>query len=158
MVLINLGTVDLSKLDSPELKLKKIFEKVTYLIKEYRPTELAIEAPFHGKNIQSMLKLGRAQGVAMAAGMVNGLEIFEYAPKKIKQSITGSGAASKEQVAAMLQHLLKFTELPKYLDATDGLAAAVCHHFQNRFTEKGAKPMKGWGAFVKANPEKVIKP
>lgn len=112
-----------------------------------------------------MLKLGRAQGVAMAAIINKGLEVHEYAPRKIKQSVTGNGNASKEQVAAMLQSILKFTELPKYLDATDGLAVAVCHYMQNRFlTSETTKtstikvkkaPTKGWGAFVKANPDRV---
>ena len=157
MQLISLGTIDLSKLESQELKLKKIYERVTYLIKEYHPTECALEAPFFGKNVQSMLKLGRAQGVAIAAAIAHDCSIYEYAPRKIKQSITGKGASSKEQVAAMLQHLLKFDELPKYLDATDGLAVAVCHHFQNRVTVGKGKAVKGWGAFVKANPDKVVK-
>ena len=157
MSLISLGTVDLSKLESHELKLKRIYERVGYLIREYKPTECAIEAPFFGKNVQSMLKLGRAQGVAIAAAIAHDLEIHEYAPKKIKQSITGNGNASKEQVAAMLQNILKFTDLPKYLDATDGLAAAVCHHFQNRVLIKGSKNVKGWAGYVKANTDKVIK-
>jgi len=156
MSLISLGTVDLSKLESHELKLKKIFEKVSYLIREYKADECALEAPFYGKNIQSMLKLGRAQGVAIAAAITCNRATFEYAPKKIKQSITGSGAASKEQVAAMLQRLLKFDDLPKYLDATDGLAVAVCHHFQRNSPQKNGKAVKGWGAFVKANPEKIV--
>ncbi|MDX2002270.1 MAG: crossover junction endodeoxyribonuclease RuvC [Chitinophagales bacterium] len=156
--LIALGTVDLSKLEGHDQKLKRIYERVTYLIKEYQPTECAIEAPFYGKNIQSMLKLGRAQGVAIAAAITHELEVFEYAPRKIKQSITGNGSSSKEQVAAMLQHILKFTELPRYLDATDGLAVAMCHHFQNRISVKGEKQVSGWAAFVKANPGKVVKP
>lgn len=131
-ILINAGVIHLAKLESHELKLKMIFEKVTFLVTTYLPDEVAIEAPFFGKNVQSMLKLGRAQGVAMAAVLVRDLPIQEYAPKSIKQSITGSGNATKEQVAAMLQTLLNFSEMPKYLDATDGLAAAVCHFFQSK--------------------------
>lgn len=157
MELIGLGTIDLSKLPSHELKLKKIFERITYLINEYKPQECALEAPFHGKNVQSMLKLGRAQGVAMAAAITLDVSIAEYAPKRIKQSITGSGTASKEQVAAMLQQILKFKETPKYLDATDGLAVAVCHHFSSSGPLGATKSYKGWGDFIKANPNKVSK-
>ena len=115
----------LKKIDGHALKLKKVFEKTLALIDEYHPDDLAIEAPFFGKNIQSMLKLGRAQGVAMAAGLHRTIPIFEYSPKKIKQSITGNGNASKEQVSAMIQRILEFKETPEYLDATDALAAAV---------------------------------
>ena len=130
--LINMGVLHLSKLNSHELKLKKIFERTLQLVEEYKPDEFAVEAPFFGKNVQSMLKLGRAQGVAMAAALYRDVPIFEYSPKKIKMSITGSGKASKEQVASMLQSLLKIEKLPKHLDATDGLAAAMCHHFQRK--------------------------
>lgn len=154
--LIALGVVHLDKLDGQALKLKTIFEKTLGLIDHYHPDDLAIEAPFFGKNIQSMLKLGRAQGVAMAAALYRTIPIFEYSPKKIKQSITGNGNASKEQVAAMLQTLLKFTETPEYLDATDGLAAAMCHHFQNGAT-KTKKSFSGWGSFVEANQNRVVK-
>jgi crossover junction endodeoxyribonuclease RuvC len=154
--LINVGVIHLSKLENHELKLKTIFEKVTYLVNAYLPDEVAIEAPFFGKNVQSMLKLGRAQGVAMAAVLTRDLPIQEYSPKSIKQAITGNGNASKEQVAAMLQTLLNFNELPKYLDATDGLAAALCHFFQ---TKGGALPASksysGWEAFVKQNPKRA---
>ena len=128
--LINMGVLNLSKLKTHELKLKKIFERTLQLIEEYKPDELAVEAPFFGKNVQSMLKLGRAQGVAMSAALYRDIPIFEYSPKKIKMSITGNGNASKEQVASMLKSLLNIKELPKHLDATDELAAAVCHHFQ----------------------------
>src|SRR5205085_6427741 len=131
MELLTLGVIHLHKLDGQAMKLKRIFEKTLMLIDEYKPDDLAIEAPFFGKNIQSMLKLGRAQGVAMAAGLYRTIPIFEYSPKKIKQSITGNGNGSKEQVAAMLQTLLGIREKPDFLDATDGLAAAVCHYFQN---------------------------
>jgi crossover junction endodeoxyribonuclease RuvC len=154
MELVTLGVLHLHKLDGHALKLKRIFEKTLSLIDEYNPDDLAIEAPFFGKNIQSMLKLGRAQGVAMAAGLYRTIPIFEYSPKKIKQSITGNGNASKEQVALMLQTLLTLREMPDYLDATDGLAAAVCHHFQNKNTT-GKKVTGGWKAFLSANPNRV---
>lgn len=153
--LITLGVLHLHKLSGHALKLKRIFEKTLSLIDEYKPDDLAIEAPFFGKNIQSMLKLGRAQGVAMAAGLYRTIPIFEYSPKKIKQSVTGNGNASKEQVARMLQTLLTIKEMPDYLDATDGLAAAVCHFFQNKNIDDGKKISGGWKAFLSANPERV---
>jgi crossover junction endodeoxyribonuclease RuvC len=152
--LINMGVLHLSKLNSHELKLKKIFERTLQLVEEYKPDEFAVEAPFFGKNVQSMLKLGRAQGVAMAAALYRDVPIFEYTPKKIKMSITGSGNASKEQVASMLQSLLKIEKLPKHLDATDGLAAAMCHHFQ-RNTASASKNYSGWKSFITDNPKKV---
>ncbi len=159
MKLLSLGVITLSKLDNHALKLKTIFEKTLRLIDEYHPDELAIEAPFFGKNVQSMLKLGRAQGVAMAAGLYRSVPIFEYSPKKIKQSITGNGNASKEQVSAMLQTLLSFQETPSYLDATDGLAAAVCHYFQGNgeinSTRKAGARKSSWKAFADANPERL---
>ncbi len=154
MELLQMGVLHLSKLSSHALKLKRIFERTLTMIDEYKPDELAVEAPFFGKNVQSMLKLGRAQGVAMAAGLYRDIPIFEYSPKKIKKSITGNGNASKEQVAAMLKSLLTIKEMPKHLDATDGLAAAVCHSFQRDSTEKG-KSYTGWKAFVKDNPNKL---
>ena len=125
------------------------------MIAEYNPDELAIEAPFFGKNVQSMLKLGRAQGVAIAAALYKNIPIFEYSPKKIKQSVTGNGNASKEQVAAMLQNLLIIKELPRHLDATDGLAAAVCHFFQNN-SKSEKKTYSGWDAFLKENPNRKL--
>jgi crossover junction endodeoxyribonuclease RuvC len=127
MTLVALGVVRLDKIDDHHLKLQKIFERVIELIDGFHPDELAIEAPFFGKNVQSMLKLGRAQGVAIAAALSRQMPVVEYAPRKIKQSITGNGAASKEQVAAMLQSILKIpaADMPEKLDATDGLAAAV---------------------------------
>lgn len=155
MELICLGVIKLDNLDGHALKLKHIFEKTLMLIDEYHPDDLAIEAPFFGKNVQSMLKLGRAQGVAMAAGLYRSIPIFEYSPKKIKQSITGNGNASKEQVAIMLQTILKYKETPEYLDATDGLAAAVCHYFQNN-SASPKKELSGWKAFVTANPGKLV--
>jgi len=153
MNLVVMGVLRLEKVTDPALKLKKIFDRVVSLIDEYKPDELAIEAPFFGKNVQSMLKLGRAQGVAIAGALSRDLTINEYSPKKIKQSITGSGNASKEQVAAMLKSLLDFKETPEFLDATDGLAAAVCHHFQRKpGSEK--KTYTGWKAFLADNPSK----
>ena len=154
MELIQMGVLHLSKLGSHELKLKRIFERTLQLVDEYKPDELAVEAPFFGKNVQSMLKLGRAQGVAMSAALYRNVPIFEYAPKKIKMAITGKGTASKEQVSAMLKSILDIKEMPKHLDASDGLAAAVCHHFQ-RNPSSGGKSYKGWGAFLKDNPEKL---
>jgi len=154
MELIQMGVLHLSKLGSHELKLKRIFERTLQLVDEYKPDEFAVEAPFFGKNVQSMLKLGRAQGVAMSAALYRNVPIFEYAPKKIKLAITGKGTSSKEQVAAMLKSLLNIEEMPKHLDATDGLAAAVCHHFQ-RNPSGGGKSYTGWGAFLKDNPEKL---
>ena len=153
--LIALGIIELHKLSDHYVKLARIFERTTSLIEQYHPDELAIEAPFFGKNVQSMLKLGRAQGVAMAAGILKSMPIFEYAPKKIKMSITGNGSASKEQVAKMLESILKTKELPKQLDATDGLAAAVCHFYQANAIQKtgGAK---NWGDFIKKNPGRVV--
>ena len=154
MELVQMGVLHLSKLGSHELKLKKIFERTLQLVDEYKPDEFAVEAPFFGKNIQSMLKLGRAQGVAMSAALYRNVPIFEYAPKKIKMSITGNGNASKEQVAAMLKSILNIAEMPKHLDASDGLAAAVCHFFQRNPT-KGGSSYSGWGAFIKDNPDKL---
>ncbi len=152
LTLIQFGVIHLSKYTDHAIKLSKIFERISLLIEEYHPDEMAIEAPFFGANVQSMLKLGRAQGVAIAAAISKQVPIFEYAPKKIKQSVTGSGTASKEQVAAMLSKLLLFKEIPKLLDATDALGVAVCHYFQ-----KGAnkKNKGGWDAFIKENPDKI---
>jgi crossover junction endodeoxyribonuclease RuvC len=154
--LISLGVVKLDKMDDHSLRLKKIFERTTSLIDQYTPDELAIEAPFFGKNVQSMLKLGRAQGVAIAAAITREMVVNEYSPKKIKPSITGNGNASKEQVAAMLQRILKFKETPDFLDATDGLAAAYCHFLQNsQGLKAGDTKFNNWKAFVNANPGKV---
>jgi crossover junction endodeoxyribonuclease RuvC len=153
--LITLGVLNMTKLADHPIKLKTIFEKTLELIDLHTPDELAIEAPFFGKNVQSMLKLGRAQGVAIAAALYRNIPIFEYAPKKIKMSITGSGNASKEQVASMLKSLLEIKDMPKYLDATDGLAAAMCHYFQNGKQETG-KSFSGWKAFLGANPTRKI--
>lgn len=153
--LVSIGILKLMKTDDHPLKLKYIFEKSIALINEYKPDELAIEAPFFGKNIQSMLKLGRAQGVAMAAALSRSIPIFEYSPRKIKQSITGKGNASKEQVSAMLLHMLSMKEPPQYLDATDGLAVAVCHYFQKGKTGS-EKKFSGWKSYLSANPDRKV--
>ncbi|MDN3708343.1 crossover junction endodeoxyribonuclease RuvC [Myroides ceti] len=154
MEFLQLNELQLSKYDDHYKRLRLIFERTIELIDTHHPDEIAIEAPFFGKNVQSMLKLGRAQGVAMAAGLSRDIPITEYEPKKIKMAITGNGNASKEQVAKMLQQLLGLKELPKNLDSTDGLAAAVCHFFNAGKAEKG-KSYTGWAAFVNQNKERV---
>jgi len=156
MEFVQMNELLLSKYKDPYVKLKLIFERTVELIDTYHPDEIAIEAPFFGKNVQSMLKLGRAQGVAMAAGLSREVPITEYLPKKIKMAITGNGNASKEQVAKMLQSLLKLKSLPKNLDATDGLAAAVCHYYNSGKIDMG-KQYTGWEAFVKQNEKRVKK-
>ncbi|MFD1628879.1 crossover junction endodeoxyribonuclease RuvC [Pseudopedobacter beijingensis] len=153
--LISLGVIRLDHLDDHPLKLQRIFEKTSLLIEQYQPDCMALEAPFYGKNVQVMLKLGRAQGVAMAAGLAKNLPIMEYSPKKVKQAITGNGNATKEQVAAMLMQLLNFKETPEFLDATDGLAVAVCHSFQKISANGNSKSYSGWSAFVKANQNRI---
>jgi crossover junction endodeoxyribonuclease RuvC len=152
--LVAAGVIELDKLEDHHLKLKKIFERTIGLIEAYHPDEISIEAPFFGKNVQSMLKLGRAQGVAIAAGLSREIPVFEYSPKKIKMAITGNGNASKEQVAAMLQSILGFEEMPKYLDATDGLAAAVCHQYQGKKPAGTSKSYSGWKSFLTDNPSR----
>ncbi|MFD2822883.1 crossover junction endodeoxyribonuclease RuvC [Lacinutrix iliipiscaria] len=156
MEFLQLNELDLKKYSDHYLKLKLIFERTIELIDTHNPDEIAIEAPFFGKNVQSMLKLGRAQGVAMAAGLSREIPITEYLPKKIKMAITGNGNASKEQVAKMLQSLLGLKTLPKNLDATDGLAAAVCHFYNSGKINVG-KSYSGWSAFVKQNEGRVKK-
>lgn len=157
MRLVTCGSLKLGKQRVPHTeKLKRIFQRVSGLIDEFKPLEMALEAPFHGKNVQSMLKLGRAQGVAMAAGLVKGLPIYEYAPRKVKMAVTGRGTASKEQVAAMLEQLLDFKREDKLLDATDGLGVAVCHFFQgNALNPSGA--YKDWSSFIQENPNRLKK-
>lgn len=154
--MIAMGVIDLRKYGNHYLKLRKIFERVTGIIESYFPDELAIEAPFFGKNVQSMLKLGRAQGVAMAAALSRDIPITEYAPLKIKMAITGNGQASKEQVADMLQRMLHIPkeEMPSFMDATDGLAAAYCHFLQmgRPVVEKG---YNGWKDFIAKNPDRI---
>ena len=156
--LIELDILKPGKVDDPYKKLQLIYNTVSGLIIKYKPDVFAIEAPFFGKNVQSMLKLGRAQGVAIAAAMRHGLEVTEYSPKKVKQSVTGNGNASKEQVLKMLQRLLSFNDDPKYFDASDALAVAVCHYFQeNSVTSAVAKKANGWDDFLKKNPERQKK-
>lgn len=152
--MLALGVIELSRFSNHYLKLQRIFDRTLHLIDQYHPDEIAIEAPFYGKNVQSMLKLGRAQGVAMAAGLYRTLPIFEYAPLKIKQAITGQGNASKEQVAVLLQKILNISQLPENLDATDGLAAALCHFYQNDLT-KQKSGCKSWKEFISKNPGRI---
>ena len=155
--LLNFGVIQLHKLSNHPDKLKRILERLNGLIAEYKPDEMAIEAPFFGKNVQSMLKLGRAQGVAIAAALSRKLPVVEYAPRKIKQSITGNGNASKEQVAAMIQRLLHIpdADMPEKLDATDGLAAAVCHYYQGQGMAAEKKGYSGWKSFLSNNPDRL---
>ena len=155
MKVLQYGVINLSKYTTQGIKLKKMFDRIIGIIEEFLPDEMAIEAPFFGVNVQSMLKLGRAQGVVMAAALSREIPIVEYSPKTVKQSVTGNGNASKEQVAAMLENLLNFKHDDKYLDATDALGAAVCHYFQNKTTASGTKKSySGWDAFVKDNPKR----
>ncbi len=154
--MVAMGVIDMRKQEDAYLKLGHIYERVTGIIDEYLPDEIAIEAPFFGKNVQSMLKLGRAQGVAIAAAIQHGVPIHEYAPMKIKMAITGTGSASKEQVAGMLQRILKLdnSDMPKFMDATDALGAVYC-----KFMQIGAvttdKKYSSWKDFAKRNPSKV---
>lgn len=152
--LLDMGVLNLTRTGDPYSKLQKIFLRTIELIEEFLPDELAIEAPFYGRNVQSMLKLGRAQGVAIAAALSRSVPVFEYAPLKIKLSITGAGNASKEQVAGMLAHMFKLKEVPKNLDATDGLAAAVCHFYQKNLSNDD-KGYKSWEEYIRKNPGKL---
>lgn len=168
-----MGDIDLHTMSDPYRKLRYIFERVGKLIDDYSPREVALESPFFGTNVQSMLKLGRAQGVAMAAALSRDKEVFEYAPSRIKQAITGSGAASKEQVAAIVKRMLKLEYMPRRLDATDGMAVALCHYYTARTPisnamgekrvkglgggKKAAKGSSSWEAFIRQNPEREIK-
>lgn len=154
--LLSMGVVRLNKFPDHNEKLKRIYERVQGLIIEYKPDMVAIEAPFFGKNVQSMLKLGRAQGVAIAAAMNNGLTVTEYSPKKVKQSISGNGNASKEQVALLLQRMFNIEQVPSFLDATDALAVAVCHYNQSKTVGAQASHSRGsWESFIKNNPGRV---
>jgi crossover junction endodeoxyribonuclease RuvC len=155
-VLLSLGIIEMKKTSDHYLKLKMIYERTTGLIESYHPDELAIEAPFYGKNVQSMLKLGRAQGAAISAAINKSIPIFEYAPKKIKMSITGSGSASKEQVAGLLEQILKIEDMPDQLDATDGLAAALCHFYQSGSILKKKSSANNWKDFIKNNPDRIL--
>lgn len=152
---LQFGIIHLRKYDDHYLKLKKIFERVISIIDDYHPDEMALEAPFYGKNVQSMLKLGRAQGVAMSAALSREIPITEYAPLKVKQSVTGRGKASKEQVSDMVMRLLKIQEAPALFDATDALAVAICHHYQS--TSLIPSGSSSWKAFIRENPDKVKK-
>lgn len=154
-----MGVIKLSKFESHYLRLRRIFERVTALVDQYLPDELAIEAPFFGKNVQSMLKLGRAQGVAMAAVLCRDIPIAEYAPLSIKQSVTGNGAASKEQVANMLKHILKIPEdrMPGVFDATDAMAAALTHFYESG-KPKIAKGASSWKQFLEQHPDRIVGP
>ncbi len=152
---LSMGVLRLDKIRDHAAKLRKIFERTLGLIDEYGPDELAIEAPFYGKNVQSMLKLGRAQGVAYAAALYRDIPVMEYSPRKIKQSITGNGNSSKEQVAGMLGSILRTSELPAELDATDGAAVAVCHYFQQFGKGTKGKQYSGWDKFIKDNPDRL---
>jgi crossover junction endodeoxyribonuclease RuvC len=151
---IDMGVVDLRRTGDHYMKLRRIYEATLELMDKYLPDEVALEAPFFGKNVQSMLKLGRAQGVAMAAVLSRDIPVFEYAPRKIKLAITSSGDASKEQVAGMLARMFDLKEIPKNLDATDGLAAAVCHFYQDGIPV-GKKAGNSWEAFIKKNPDRI---
>lgn len=153
--MIGIGTVRMDQKASQPEKLKQIFDGVQAVIRKYKPDHMAIEAPFYGNNVQSMLKLGRAQGVSIAAAMNNDVAVTEYSPKKIKQSITGSGNSSKEQVSAMLEQILRVKLKEQPLDATDGLATAVCHYFQSSSPLSGTKRYSGWDAFLKDNPDRT---
>lgn len=150
-----MGIINLTKYEDAYEKLKRIYTGITTIINSYHPLEMAVEAPFFGKNVQSMLKLGRAQGVAITAAVVAGIPVTEYSPKKVKQSVTGNGNASKEQVCAMLLSVLNIDKQPKYFDATDALAVAVCHYYQCRVAVKGGKKFSGWKDYISNNPDKV---
>ena len=168
-----MGDIDLHTMSDPYRKLRYIFDRVGKLIDDYQPREVALESPFFGANVQSMLKLGRVQGVAMAAALSRDKEVFEYAPTRIKQAITGSGSASKEQVAAIIKRILKLEYVPRRLDATDGMAVAMCHYYTARTPisqamgtarvkglgggKKAAKGSSSWEAFIKQNPDREIK-
>ncbi|MBP3439726.1 MAG: crossover junction endodeoxyribonuclease RuvC [Tidjanibacter sp.] len=160
-----IGDIDMTKMKDPYDKLKYIFDRVLSLVDEYRPDEVALESPFFGENVQSMLKLGRAQGVAMAAALCRGHKVFEYAPRRVKQAITGNGGAAKEQVASMLKSMLGVEYNPKRLDATDGLAVALCHYFESSSPiphqtvaqRRGRSRSSSWEAFVSGNPDRVVK-
>lgn len=152
-----MGVLHLHKFELHEERLQRIFERIQQIVREYKPLEMAIEAPFYGKNAQSMLKLGRAQGVAIAAAMTNGIPICEYSPKSIKQAVTGNGAAAKEQVAALLEQQLRIDLSHHFFDATDALATAFCHYLQGSRTPSGKKGQgkNDWSTFLKNNPDRL---
>ncbi len=161
---LGLGDIAMQRLRDPYAKLARLFDEVSVLIEKYRPDEVALESPFFGENVQSMLKLGRAQGVAMAAALSVGLPVFEYAPRRVKQAITGQGGASKQQVAALLKSMLRVEYDVRRLDATDGLAVAVCHHFVSSSpvgaapaAKKCASKGESWEQFLSRNPGRMKK-
>ncbi len=155
--MVAMGVIDMHKMSDPYLRLGHISERVDGLIASYLPDEIAIEAPFFGKNVQSMLKLGRAQGVAIASAIRHDVPVHEYAPLKIKMALTGNGSASKEQVAGMLQRILKLRqdEMPAYMDATDALAAAYCHFMQMNTPDTGGQHFKSWKDFATKNKDRI---
>ncbi|MBA3648750.1 MAG: crossover junction endodeoxyribonuclease RuvC [Chitinophagales bacterium] len=157
MVLVEMDVIRVNKEKDHYQKLKKIYSGVQQIIHRYRPTDLAIESPFFGKNVQSMLKLGRAQGIAIAVALSEKIEVFEYSPRKIKQSVTGNGNSSKEQVALILSQLLRFDTKHLLPDATDALGVAVCHHFQNKILFSRDSKVSGWKKFIELNPGRIIK-
>ncbi len=160
-----IGDIEMTKMKDPYEKLRYIFNRVLSLVDEYKPDEVALESPFFGENVQSMLKLGRAQGVAMAAALCRGHKVFEYAPRRVKQAITGNGGAAKEQVAAMLKSMLGVEYNPKRLDATDGLAVALCHYFESSAPiphqpvsrSRRSSTKASWDSFVASNPDRVVR-
>jgi crossover junction endodeoxyribonuclease RuvC len=153
--LVTMGVLKFTAQENQLTKLKDIFEGIVNIIEKYNPDNMAIEAPFFGKNVQSMLKLGRAQGVAIAAALFKNIPVFEYSPRKVKLAITGKGSASKEQVAAMLHHLIDFDYEQKHLDASDALGIAMCHHLQGR-QPISEKSYSGWETFLKKNANRII--
>lgn len=155
-ILIVSGVLDMDKINDPYIKLQRIFNRTLQMIDSYHPDEFAIEAQFFGKNVQSMLKLGRAQGVAIAAALQRNIPIFEYAPLKIKMSITGSGSASKEQIASMLEKFMDIKTNTQKLDETDAIAIAYCHHIQGGLPSDGSPKCRDWGDFIKKNPNKLV--
>ncbi len=158
--LLHMDVLKLNAKKDQHIRLEQIHRRVAELIQQYHPTSFAIEAPFFGKNVQSMLKLGRAQGVAIAAAIQAGLEVCEYSPKKVKQSITGNGNADKHQVWSMLQRIVTIEEKPEFLDASDALAVAICHHYQTNspIPGIGSGKAKGWDDFLKKNEHRIRKP
>jgi crossover junction endodeoxyribonuclease RuvC len=155
LILLQYGIIKLKYYKDHNLKLHKIFEKVTQLINEFYPDEIAIESPFQGKNVQSMLKLGRVQGVVIAAAIQKGIPVMEYTPKKVKLCVAGSGNASKEQVASMLMEILRFSHEEAFLDATDALGVALCHHYQTINPIKKSNSVNNWNEFIKKNAHRI---
>jgi crossover junction endodeoxyribonuclease RuvC len=154
ILLISSGILTLKGIQNQFQRLERIFNRIDQLIREYHPKELAVEAPFYGKNVQSMLKLGRAQGVALAAALSHALAVEEYSPRKVKQAITGNGNASKEQIASFLTKIISFSSMPEALDATDAIAVAVCHHFQKKPVVQ-TKSYNSWKDFMNKNPGRI---